>query len=1225
MEFVTNPTVGLLETNPFVPHGHCYLWQPQLVGLHVGSDLVTAFAYFLIPILLVYFVRQRRDVPMGGTFVLFGAFIVACGATHILSAITIWYPFYWSAGIVKAITAIVSLFTALYLIPILPKALSLPGLEAVNQELADQIERGEASEAALRESEETYRQAFEYSSVGIAHVAADGSWLRVNPKLCEIVGYTKAELMALTFQDITHPEDLDKDLSYVHQVLADELQTYSIEKRYIHKNGDVIWINLSASLVRDADGTPKYFISIVEDINDRKQAQQEVRIAEDKLLSAEAKLISEARFRTLAAATDQIVWSTSATGEVIEPIPGWEAYTGKSFEEYRGLGWLAAIHPDDRDRVAAAWQQSMATKTIYEIEYRIKTKTGDYGYSWVRGIPVLKPNGEIQEWLGIFMDITDRKKAEEELRASERRYAALAQAAPVAIFRTDAQGNCLYVNEFWCELAGFDMDQALGQGWVSAIHPDDRAQVFAVWDSAAKQNKPFKDEYRFQRLDGTITWVYGQAATEIDDHGKIIGYVGTLTDISDRKESESVLQQFNQTLEARVAERTAALTLSEERLQLALEATGDGLWDWNIATGEIYFSPEWFKLLGYSETDIDSDIKAWEALIHPKDKSAVMDKLNAHLQNPTVRYISEHRMLTKDGKWQWMGDYGRVTAFDEHGNPCRMSGTQKDITDRKQAEFLISKQEKFLRRLIDANPSLIYVKNYEGQYVLANQAVAQLYNTAPSALVGKTDFDLEGDRTVAAAKLAAERKIMNSTFLLVTEDEEVIDVNGKNRYFQTIKTALTSGNSQGKQLLVVANDITDRKADAARLQQINEQLIITNAELARATKQKDEFLANMSHELRTPLTSILGMSEILLDRVFGDLTEKQAKYIATIDRSGKHLLALINDILNLAKIEAGKLELQNAPVGVRHLCESAMVFVKQQAHNKNISLEVAIAPELKQATIEIDEKRMLQILLNLLSNAVKFTPNDGKVKIEAKMLAAQEAICFSVIDTGIGIAKADLDKLFQSFVQIDSSLARQYEGTGLGLALVKQIATLYHGEVQVTSTVGEGSCFSVVLPYANPTIATGDQPPTLAPSPEPAPLISSDLLPPPGENAPLILLADDNEANRSMLSEILMYQGYQVITANNGIEAIDQAKANLPQLILMDIQMPQLDGFAAITQLRAESPTANIPIVALTALAMTGDGPKCLEVGANEYISKPLNLKQLSGLVKQLLNSNSQV
>lgn len=413
-----------------------------------------------------------------------------------------------------------------------------------------------------------------------------------------------------------------------------------------------------------------------------------------------------------------------------------------------------------------------------------------------------------------------------------------------------------------------------------------------------------------------------------------------------------------------------------------------------------------------------------------------------------------------------------------------------------------------------------------------------------------------------------------------------------------------------------------RQDDEDEIFKTNRHLEIINEELLHATLRKNEFLATMSHELRTPLNAILGLSEAMEDEVFGELNECQIKSLRTIRRSGRHLLSLINDILDVSKIEAGKLEPEIVTTVVQDLCTSSLIFVKQQAFEKQIKLNVQLPPAV--GNIAVDERRMRQLLINLLSNAVKFTPIGGKITLSVARQEKEDSedgsswIEFKVTDTGIGISAADQDKLFQPFVQLDSSLNRQYAGTGLGLTLVKQIAELHGGTVQLQSELNQGTCFTVTLPH---TCLLGDQ--------DTCSFSSLDILTAPPQlmkqevaKTSLILLAEDNEANISTFSSYLTAKGYSMILAKNGQEAIDLAHSEQPSLILMDIQMPYVDGIHAITTIRQNPQLVGVPIIALTALAMEGDRERCLAAGANDYLAKPVQLKQLNQKIQEWLNLN---
>jgi CheY-like chemotaxis protein/anti-sigma regulatory factor (Ser/Thr protein kinase) len=376
----------------------------------------------------------------------------------------------------------------------------------------------------------------------------------------------------------------------------------------------------------------------------------------------------------------------------------------------------------------------------------------------------------------------------------------------------------------------------------------------------------------------------------------------------------------------------------------------------------------------------------------------------------------------------------------------------------------------------------------------------------------------------------------------------------------------------------------------------------------------------MSHELRTPLNSILGLSETLLEQRRDPLTEYQQKSLEIISASGYHLLDLINDILDLSKIEAGKFDHYPQTVNIDSLCRASLSFVKSQALKKSIS--VVYDNKAAVSDLYADPRRLKQSLVNLLTNAVKFTPERGQVTLQVYADAEQDLVEFSVIDNGIGIDPQDLKRLFQPFVQVDSHLGRQFEGTGLGLALVQKLIDMHGGSVHVESEVGSGSRFTVRLPWGQKLMA--QQAATQSVSPpldEQAqkPELPASLPYEPG----MILLAEDNMASILTIGEYLKTQGYQVVQAHDGAEAFEKAQSSNPDLILMDIQMPVMDGLEVIRRLRKNTRFAATPMIAITALAMPGDRERCIEAGASDYMSKPVRLKVLKKTIEDLLKNRS--
>jgi len=409
----------------------------------------------------------------------------------------------------------------------------------------------------------------------------------------------------------------------------------------------------------------------------------------------------------------------------------------------------------------------------------------------------------------------------------------------------------------------------------------------------------------------------------------------------------------------------------------------------------------------------------------------------------------------------------------------------------------------------------------------------------------------------------------------------------------------------------------ERTLLAQRVQERTAELSAANAELARAARLKDEFLASMSHELRTPLNAILGMSEALLEQVYGELNEKQLKSLHSIEESGRHLLALINDILDLSKIGAGKMELDLGMVPVESACQSSLRIIKESAQKKQ--LKVSWSFDGTVTTVQADGRRLKQILVNLLNNAVKFTPEGGLIGLEVRGDVEHQMVHLTVWDTGIGISPQDVGRLFQPFVQLDGSLSRQYGGTGLGLALVYRMVEMHGGSVEVESEVGKGSRFTVSLPWRGEGgVAQGQPDGETRRRQDQEIKVRDQRTGDQKDRGPVtILLAEDNEANINTVSEYLTIKGYQVIAARNGVEALDRARETRPAMIVMDIQMPGMDGLEATRRIRADADLNKIPIIAMTALTMPGDRERCLEAGANEYVSKPISLRDLVKMIEE--------
>jgi signal transduction histidine kinase len=511
----------------------------------------------------------------------------------------------------------------------------------------------------------------------------------------------------------------------------------------------------------------------------------------------------------------------------------------------------------------------------------------------------------------------------------------------------------------------------------------------------------------------------------------------------------------------------------------------------------------------------------------------------------------------------------------------------------------------FLQTVINHIPNPVFIKQQNGDYLSYNSAFAETYVAENGEMLM--------DKNHPEAGLFQTKGQSVSEIRMRQADKKMHDV--------IIHKAVFENTDGSPMLLGIVTDVTQLKQAEQALVVLNQQLeqrvsertaalSYANAELARAARLKDEFLANMSHELRTPLNAILTMSEFLHDGLYGEINEEQLKAVKHIEEGGSHLLSLINNILDLSKIEAGKIKLQVETVIVEDVCRICIQKVKQMAIKKNIAILFASDDQMK--TIRADERALKQILVNLINNAVKFTPAKGKVTLSLQGDAINRVAHFHVIDTGIGIPEDEMGLLFKPFVQLDGGLSRHHEGTGLGLALVYKLTELHGGSVHVESEAGKGSKFTVSLPWQVPSeeaYLRYDEPPTVT---------KKDITV--HHASALVLLAEDNETNILTLQSGLTEYGYKVIVTRNGVEAIECVQETSPAVILMDIQMPGMDGLEATKQIRANKELAKIPIIALTALVMPGDKERCLAAGVNSYFSKPVIIKRLVKEIEKQLS-----
>lgn len=885
------------------------------------------------------------------------------------------------------------------------------------------------------------------------------------------------------------------------------------------------------------------------------------------------------------------------------------------------------------------------------------------------------------------------------LDASERRRQAILDTVLDPIISINSEGTIETVNGAVERVFGYASAELLGRN-VAMLMPEPDRSAHDSYIEAYRQTRVPKIIGKGRvvvgrRKNGTLfpaELTIGEATLD----GETV-YTGIIHDITHRHRAEQELQE------------------TKDRLERAVNGTSDGLWETSVdrPNEDFYYSPRLREMFGIQNRP---DLRILD-LLSSEERARMTAASIDHLQRGT-KYEHQFPCTLPSGETRWFLTRGKALR-NEEGRPMIMAGSITDITERVNAQRELERIRERLELAIDGTSDGIWDWN-----------IVEKNSYDSPQLLEMLGLDQRPDLTLQDLMTEEERLRMNAAVRRHLDHGDPYDhefpctlPTGETRWFRSRGEAVRGPNGEAIRMVGSLADVTDRRQAIQALEEMAETLSAkvhertaelrrANTELERAGRAKDSFLASMSHELRTPLNAILGLTEALNEDVYGSLNDEQRRALVTIENSGKHLLALISDVLDLAKIHAGRLELDNDPVAVRDLVHACLTYVRRQAEQKRIHLALTeLDPQLVMAT---DGRRLRQILINLLANAVKFTPEGGRVTLDVRPRPEDEAIEFRIEDTGIGIPEEFILEIFEPFRQIDSKLSRQYDGTGLGLALVRELIDSFGGSLEVRSEVGRGSEFTVCLPWQRPdwrtegsvpairrAVVIGDDPVeagTLAQylrelgvetrvagsgdalgslvteCPDVVfldairsedgrrellgllhgqfrglPIVITDstaevagaearlskpiyqtdvsrilLTLAPAASVPLstnavcggsgagirILLAEDNEANILATGDYLRSHGYEVLVARNGREAVEMARAERPALILMDIQMPVLDGLEAIRRIR-KSHGKTIPIIALTALAMSADRTRCLEAGADDYLSKPVRLSEL--------------
>ena len=655
-----------------------------------------------------------------------------------------------------------------------------------------------------------------------------------------------------------------------------------------------------------------------------------------------------------------------------------------------------------------------------------------------------------------------------------------------------------------------------------------------------------------------------------------------VADVTAREQALGALAELNASLEQRVAQRG-------EELRVILSSTHDGFTLFELGGRFVEVNDAYCRLVGYSREELlamnvrDVDVGLTAAQLAETGRRL--------RETGSASFETRHRR--KDG---------RIVDVDASVNWESVTGGRyiafvRDITARKEAEAVRDRQ----LEILEATPDLVGMADNARRVVYINPAGRRLLGIESIEGLLVDDLHPPAFRETFLQEIspAARRgEVWQGETLLRSTDGREIPV-------RQLVIPHVRPDGSVPYVSTVAHDITEEKRARAEREERAAELASLNVELAQAARAKDEFLASMSHELRTPLTGILGSAELLRAGVHGELNERQLRTLGILEGAGRHLLSLLSDVLDLARIGAGRMSIEPDACTLDEICDLALALVRTEARKKGVELAFQGPPA--PVRFVADPRRLRQVLANLLTNAVRFTPPAGRVDLVASADSGEARIRFDVRDTGIGISREDLPKLFRPFTQLDARLAREHGGSGLGLSLARGMTELHGGRIEVESEPGRGSRFSVVLPWRTP-----ERRPVRAR--EAAPVPSASLAPGSGR----ILLVEDDADNRTILSEFLEAQGFDVESVATGREALDRAEGNVHDLVILDIQLPGMDGLEVLRELRASS-ASGLPVLALTALAMVGDRDRILAAGADSYMTKPVALGALRAEIGRML------
>ena len=895
--------------------------------------------------------------------------------------------------------------------------------------------------------------------------------------------------------------------------------------------------------------------------------------------------------------------------------------SGWSLEEVRGQLFEELVRtPESDPATAKALRDAIARREPFRGQTVNRDRHGNRYWIDFNVQPLFGIDGELQGYVTVETDITEHRQQQTEMSrlaaeamAMRQRLENALDALPDTVVVFDSDNRLVIANKVYREMfpelrdmltEGATLSSILRAGLTRNVLPGGGADA----DIEAVLAKRLELYAQPSFLD-EVQLPNGRWVRRINNRTSDGGCITVAIDVTARRQQIEALDAAN-------AELTAALIARDkvqEQLTKVMEGAAIGTWEWNAVTSTLTVGGQWREILGYDAAAMPPlDLSSFRKLVHPDDLNVFDTIGQVREDNATALTETEFRMRHRDGHWIWVLSRSQITRFAPDGRPEILGGVHLNISDRKRLEQDLESGRNFLQQVMDASIAAIVVMDGDGQIIYANSEGERILRLTRAELIGLTynaprwrSVHLDGtpikDEDLPFARAIAEGKALRDVrFAIHWED-------GTRRSLSVNALAFKE-NDDKLRVVTSFNDITDELAATTRLEN-------ARAQAEEASRSKSMFLANMSHEIRTPLNGVLGMAEVLE----GSLTEdRQKRMIHTIRTSGETLLSILNDILDMSKIEAGKMEIERVPFVVNDMVHQVQALNAIRAEEKGLEFRVHTSSN---CTIPLlgDPHRISQILNNLLHNAIKFTES-GSVILTLRY-DAEDGLEIQVSDTGIGMSQVQISRILDSFEQADGSITRRFGGTGLGMSIVRQLVNLMDGDITVDSELGKGTSIRVSLPLraAVGTVATRADLPAAGDGDAALPRLAHLHA----------LVADDSPTNLLVITEMLTESGMRITKVENGQDAVDNWRAHLERgeafdIVLMDISMPVMDGVSALTEIRKQEDARGlppVPVIAVTANAMPHQVADYLIAGFDTHLAKPFKQAELLHAITMLTQS----